>query len=323
LQALGTFAVPTFLFVSGAFLSYASRELSFTFVRTSLGRILWPYVTWSTLVYGLVLVTSDAEPRVSAYVKNLLVGFPYHFVPLLVFWYVTAPFVVRIGRRHGALLLVAIGVYQVLLLALRRPETFGLSGPLPTWMYHLQPSVLSTAMSEWAVYFPLGLVLSLHTVALKPRLRRVRWLALAAVVGLFVAGILDAFEMLRAPWARFAVAVPLMFLLPVVDRNSIPFVRAFEFVGRRSYGVYLAHFFVINAVTLFASTPASGLDRWPLVVYPTLFVSALGGALLLMGLMVRILPSRRAFRYVFGIAPPVDRTRDHQARGGAVRTAGD
>ncbi len=319
LQALGAFAVPAFLFISGAFLSYAAREMSFTFVRTSLERILWPYVIWSTVIYGLVLLMDDVRPQLFLYVKNLLVGYPYHFVPLLIFWYVTAPLVVRIGKRHGVLLLVAIGLYQTFLLALRSPETFGAPGPLPYWMRVFQPSVLSTSMAEWAVYFPLGLVLSQHAAALRPRLRRARWLAVAATAVLFVLGVLNAFEVVDAPWARFAAPVPLMFVLPVVDRNSIPLLRGFEVIGRRSYGVYLAHFAVINVVALLVSRLNLGLDSWPLMVFPMFFVSALGGALLLMDAMTRVGPGRSVYRYVFGIVPPTDRGRRHHRGSADVR----
>ena len=318
LQALGSFAVPAFLFVSGAFLSYAARELSFGFVRASLGRILWPYVIWSTLFYGLVSLTNEVRPSIAVYIKNLLVGYPYHFVPILIFWYVTAPIVVRVGKRHGALLLVAIGLYQTFLLALRWSDMVGAPGPLPDWMHALQPAVLSTSMCEWAIYFPLGLVLSQHAAALTPWLLGVRWLAVGATVGLFVLGILNAFEVMWAPWARFAAPVPLMFLLPVVERGWIPFVRGFEVVGRRSYGIYLAHLVVINLVVLLASWPRLNLDSRPLVVFPTFLVAALGASLLLMNVMTRTLPARSVYRLVFGIMPPVARIRGRRSGSGDV-----
>lgn len=71
LQALGTFAVPTFLFVSGAFLSYAAGQLSFTFIRSSLGRILWPSVIWSLVFHGLVFVTSDVRYPISGTIGSI------------------------------------------------------------------------------------------------------------------------------------------------------------------------------------------------------------------------------------------------------------
>ena len=304
LQALGAFAVPVFLFVSGAFLSYAAGELSLKFIRTNVGRILWPYLIWSAVFFVLVLLTSDVHPPITGFIRNVLVGYPYHFVPLLIFWYVTAPILVRIGRRHGTALLVTVGLYQALLLALRYPAMFGVEGGMPGWLAIVKPPVIFTSMSDWAIYFPLGLVLSMHDRALKARLVRMRWVAVGATAVVFGLGILNAFGIVSAPWARFVAPLPLMFLLPTINRASIPSLRLFEDLGKRSYGIYLAHFVVINLVVFIASRRDIGLDGVPLIVFPSFLIVALGVSLLLMDVMARILPARKIYRYVFGIVPP-------------------
>ena len=94
LQAFGVFAVPAFLFVSGAFLSYAARQMSFTFLRNSIGRIFWPYAIWTAVFFVLVLPAADALPSPAAYFRYILTGYPYHFVPLLLFWYLSSPIVI-------------------------------------------------------------------------------------------------------------------------------------------------------------------------------------------------------------------------------------
>ena len=81
-------------------------------------------------MYAARAARAIPSPR---YLKNLLVGYPYHFVPLLVFWYLATPALVWIGRRRGALLLAGIGAWQAWLLAVRFPEMFGLDGWLPGW----------------------------------------------------------------------------------------------------------------------------------------------------------------------------------------------
>jgi fucose 4-O-acetylase-like acetyltransferase len=302
LQAFGAFAVPAFLFVSGAFLCYAARELSFRFVRTSMGRILWPYVIWSAIFYVIALLTRGEGHTAVGYVKNLLVGYPYHFVPLLLFWYAATPVLVRAARRHGAWLLAAVAAYQLLLLALRFPGVFLSSDVLPPWADRLAPPVLFRPLSDWAVYFPLGLVLSMHQTAIKPYLLRLRGLTVGAAGALFILGILNAFDATHTPWARFLAPVPLMFVLPIIDRSSIPLLRRFEFLGRRSYGVYLVHFALLNLLVLVVVRLR--LDRLPIVVFPTLLLSALGLALVLMDITARSSRAGRAYRYVFGTVPP-------------------
>ena len=303
LQALGAFAVPTFLFVSGAFLAYAGSELSFKFLRANLPRLLWPYACWSAIFYVTAFLINGESYRPLGYIKNLLVGYPYHFVPLLAFWYVSAPVLVRISRRYGPLLLVVIAAYQIVLIAIRFPDVFSLARPLPAWTHRITPPVLFTPLSDWAIYFPLGLFMSLPDSKVKPGLHRWKSLAIGTTAVLFGLGVLDAFKLMPAPWARFAAPVPLMFILPVVERNSIPLLRGFETLGRKSYGIYLAHFVIINLVVA-AARPGLEAIRYPIVVFPVFYLLALGLSLVLMDVVSRTGPGRGAYRYVFGIMPP-------------------
>lgn len=304
LQALGSFAVPAFLFVSGAFLAYAAREFSVTFVRSSLARILWPYIIWSAIFYVLIYLTEGTNYTVRGLVKNLLVGYPYHFVPLLVVWYLATPLLAWMGRRHGALLIAAIGIWQIWLIAIREPEMLGLAGTLPRWAAATAPPIIATSMADWGIFFPLGLVMSLHGATLKPRLERWRLVAILATAGLFGLGLLNAAGYVGAPWARLAAPVPLMFVMPTIDRRSIPLLAWFEWLGRRSYGIYLAHFVVINALVFGLARTSLPLQRLPLLIYPGLLIATLGLSLLLMEALGRLNLGRRIYRHVFGIVPP-------------------
>jgi peptidoglycan/LPS O-acetylase OafA/YrhL len=95
-----------------------------------------------------------------------------------------------------------------------------------------------------------------------------------------------------------------MFLLPTINRASIPFLGYLEDLGRRSYGIYLAHFVVINAAVFGASKSNVRFESIPIVVFPFLFVTALGTSLIMMEAMARIVPARKFYRYLFGIVPP-------------------
>jgi peptidoglycan/LPS O-acetylase OafA/YrhL len=302
LQALGTFAVPAFLFISGAFIAYAARgksSLSLKFIWGSVKHILWPYLIWSLIFYATIFVTRDAQQDVRGYIKDLLVGFPYHFVPLLLFYYLIAPVLVIVGKRFGWLVLLVIGLYQLFLIYALSPQAFGLANA-PGWTWWLTPPVLRTTMADWAIYFPMGLIFSMHNATIKPYLLRFKWVSLAAVILLFILGISNAFGWLAVPWARFIAPVPLMFLLPIIDRNAIPQVQRFEQIGRRSYGIYLVHFIVLDWVLYLIRQLVPGLFDWPVVVYPLLFVVALWLPLMVMDIAARRPSTRKVYRYVFG-----------------------
>ena len=112
LQGFGVFAVPTFLFISGTFVSYAARgrppSLSARFVSRGLAHLLPPYLFWSAVFYLVVMLQFDQAYSPAGYVKNVLVGYPYHFIPLLLLFYLLAPILVRVGRSHWLPLLSII-----------------------------------------------------------------------------------------------------------------------------------------------------------------------------------------------------------------------
>jgi surface polysaccharide O-acyltransferase-like enzyme len=308
LQALGVFAVPAFLFVSGAFLAYAASEYSVALIRANLARLLWPYAVWSIAFYAVLFAVADIRYSAGGYLKNLAVGYPYHFVPLLAFWYLTAPLLVWILRRRAGLFLGGLAAYQILLLAWRFPGLFISGTSLPAWFSMLAPPVLFTPLSDWAIYFPLGLAVGLHATSLKARLERLRPLTLSLALACFLLGLLNAFGIVDAPWARFAAPLPLMLVLPTITRAAVPFVDRLELLGRRSYGIYLAHYLAMFLAVSVAQRAGLRLEGQALVLFPAVLLVGLGAPLLMMRLVGKHGLTRPAYRYVFGaVAPPLRR----------------
>ncbi len=303
LQMLGVFAVPTFLFISGAFVAYAARGKMahpLKFIQHSVSRILWPYLFWSLVYYAAIFFVLDKRFSGPGYVKNLLVGFPYHFVPLIIFYYILSPLLVKIGRRRGLLLLLAVGLYQIFLIFMRNPAWLGSFTP-PGWTRFLIPPVLFNTMADWAIFFPMGLVFSLRNKELRPYLLRFKWVTVGIVVVLFSLAILDnIFGLLNAPWLQHILPIAFMFVLPAINRKSIPLLKQFEKVGKRSYGVYLSHLIVLTLATGLIQTYIPGLGAYPIVVYPLFFIIALGIPMLAMERLARIAQTRKVYKYVFG-----------------------
>lgn len=300
-QALGAFAVPIFFVVSGSFMAYAARSaprLSASFVWKSVRHIVWPYVVWSLLYYVLMAVHQGERYSALGYLKNLAVGYPFHFVPLLIAFYLLSPLLIPLARRFSWLLLAAFGLYQLFLLALREPGLFGFA--FPAQMDVLFPLVLGNPLADWAIYFPMGLVFGLHAARWKPRLLSYRWALVAATILLFGAGLLDVAGWLEVPWARYLCPVPLMFILPTIERKAIPAVGQLETVGKRSYGLYLTHLIVMNLVLIALELIGGQTVVMVVLIFPLLLVAGLLVPMLLMGSFQQRGATRKVYRYVFG-----------------------
>ncbi len=300
LRDLGPCAVPTFLFISGWFFAYSARgkdpKLYWKVVWTGLRHLLWPYLFWSVMFYLIRLERNEVYTPLG-YLKNLVVGYPFHFVPLIAFYYVLSPLLVRLAKRFGFVLVVVIGLYQLILINVVYPGTLGFT--FPGWVNFLAPPVLRLTLAEWAIFFPLGLVYSINSGSMLPWLQRFRWVNLAVTTALFVLSLLDALSVLRFPLAGFIYPLTFTLFVPTVRRDSIPMVRELEKIGRSAYGLYLTNLLVIEVVLLGIHFLVPWVFSYQALLQPILFITGLVGPLLLIK-SVMYLPTRPAYRYVFG-----------------------
>ena len=302
LQGLGVFAVPIFFFVSGSFVAYAAQgdppHLSMKFLLSSLRHIVIPYIIWTLIFYIFIFFYLDEQISSWGYIKSLLVGSPFHFVPLLIFWYILSPLLVRYGRTiYAFILLGVVAVFQLALLNILRPGLLGFH--FPGWMDSLAPPVLRTTLASWAIYFPLGVVVGLNGARYLPWSRKLAWVFGMLTVILFISGLLDALKLIHVPLTRFLCPVPLILMLPGIKRDSIPFARTLERVGRRTYGIYLTHQIVIYIVAEILLVLLPVVAGYPIILSLLLLIVALEVPLLLMEAAGRG-PTKRIYRYVFG-----------------------
>ena len=301
LHQLGIFAVPTFLFISGCFFSYAAQgndpKLSWKVVWVGLKRLLWPCLFWSIVFYIWIHLRWDEVYTPLGYIKNLVVGYPFHFIPLIAFYYVLSPILVRLAKRLGFVLIAVIGLYQLMLLNMVYPGMLGFT--FQTWMDFLAPPVIRSTLALWAIYFPLGLVYSINARSMLPWLQRFRWAILALTIVFFVISLLDLFSVWRFPLASFICPLLFLFFVPTLQRDSIPMVRGLEKIGRRAYGLYLTNLLVLDVVLLGVHLLLPWLFNDQVLLQPILLAVTLSGSLVLMDGVIR-LPTRPMYRYVFG-----------------------
>jgi peptidoglycan/LPS O-acetylase OafA/YrhL len=301
LSQIGVFAVPTFLFISGCFISYSTRgsgsRLPVKIVSSGLKHLLVPYIFWSIIFYLIIYVFHGQAYSLPGYIKNILVGYPFHFIPLMVFYFLLSPIIVLLGKQFGLLILTIIALYQVILLNLEYPGILG--SPSPEWMGFLSPPVLSRTMADWGIYFPLGIIYGLNTHKINPWFNRFKLIFLLVTVILFISNFLMASSVLSFSWIVLLSPITFLFFAATVPRNVIPFVRFFETIGKRSYGLYLTHLIVLDILLIILESISPLLLTNLLFIIPILFILTLAIPVLVMENLARI-PTKGAYRYVFG-----------------------
>jgi len=297
LETLGVFGVPIFLFISGTFAAYAASgkrsQLTFKFLQQSLRHIFWPYILWSILFYVLIFIQYGKKYELLGYVKNLLVGYPFHFIPLLIFFYLLSPLLVRLSQRYSLLLISGIAAYQICLMVL------ALTDGGKTLLKVLAPPVIRNTLTHWAIFFPLGLVYGTRAKSILPCLQKNKLLLLFATVGFFV---LHAFSWRFSSYLSlcgFLSSAAAVLLLPVIDRQSIPQVKLLENLGKRSYGLYLTHLIVLDLALLLIALIKPGLLDYRIVFLPILYIIAIQVPIFIMKGVERF-PARTYYRFIFG-----------------------
>ena len=162
----------------------------------------------------------------------------------------------------------------------------------------------------WAFYFPFGAVCGFHSRRISRWLVRVRWGVFAATVTLGVLTILESEVLNRLTqdvnWgvgssklstSLYAVVFILFFL--ALDRGRVPFARAIEPIGARSYGIYLIHPKVLEFASRLIYHVVPWLLAQQVLLQPVLIALAVGFPLLLMA-GIRKSPAKRFYRSAFG-----------------------
>jgi peptidoglycan/LPS O-acetylase OafA/YrhL len=301
LRTLGVIAVPIFLFLSGGYLAYALQAgrtgQAYRTVVLGLRFILVPYLLWSLVFYGLLVVLQDVRFTLPELFKNLLVGYPYNFIPLLVFYYILAPLLMPVARRFPWILIVAISAYQLFSLAALQSGELGFL--LPGWASRLTLPALRLTIALWGVFFPLGMVYGQHSATLTPRLRTLRPLLLAGAIGAYVLALLHEMSLVRFPLAALLCPVFVVLSMPVLAREWIPFARGLERLGMRAYGIYLTNLILLSLAVAAILAWVPELLQWLLIAVPLL---AAGVIVAQAGLQsgLRKLVGRQGLRWVFG-----------------------
>jgi peptidoglycan/LPS O-acetylase OafA/YrhL len=300
LRLLLTFAGPAFFFISGYFVGITSKgqsKFSWGMVYSRIKLLIVPFIIWTIIRYILL---RDLPENVG----DILT--PYHWIPLLIQFYLLSPIIVWLAKRNWKLMLVAIyllgtfssiAAYQS---AFAGESSAALEASVPNWFF----------LFNLPFWFPFGVVMGLYLVNFKEQLFRYRrpLLAAAVIVGILILVEYTVVDWLNGPawlgpgfsgFTKFPFSLFLILAYLAYDKSRMPVANEVAEIGTKSLGIYLGNipFVYVTAVIMYRVTP--GLLGYQLIYLAILIVVGLGGPLLLMR-AVRLSPVRHQYRVLFG-----------------------
>lgn len=301
IRLLLTFAGPAFFFISGYFIGIAAKgsqsTISWNMVFSRIKQLIVPFFLWTVVRYILL----RDLPRS---IDDILT--PYHWIPLLIQFYLLSPFMVPLAKRNWKLFIFTAGLIGIAGSVLAYMSTFGSSTAkaietgLPNWLF----------LTNLPFWFPFGVVIGLKLTQFKSRLVQVRWLLLAATIVMAVLvlveyGIVDRVtgpEWLGPGFSGFTklpYSLSLILCFLAFEKSRMPLAEEISQIGTKSLGIYLGNIpsVYVAAVLMYRLTP--WILGYQLLYLAILILLGLGIPLLLM-YVVRISPVRYRYRILFG-----------------------
>lgn len=304
IQQLDYFALPAFMFVSGFFAAFAAAgpepKLKWSIVKSRVINLLLPFTIWTIIFF--VLFTRRLPNSLDEILDR------YYYIPLLMQFYLLAPFIVPLAKKRPKLVLAAAVFFELGRFSVRYLQGLNVVFPGQDVIIFLTPRWLFPMLFFW---FALGLVAGFHREPLTEWLARVKWGLLASVIGLGALTMVEYAAFARATgqewlgayfggFSRQAYALVFILCFLAFDNVKIPFSAQLSELGGKSLGVYLAHnrIMYVVAVLMYQQTPSLLGNQF---LYQTiLIVVGLAGSLLLMEAIKKSPPTRPIYRYVFG-----------------------
>jgi probable poly-beta-1,6-N-acetyl-D-glucosamine export protein len=320
IMKLSLFAVPSFLFVSGFFVSIVTRgdqsTLSWKWVRVTLARLLVPYLIWSLATFFINWLQSCLDVctanSLGQYITILLTGKAqdaYWYVVLICQFYLLSPLLVALAKTRLRLLLLIAALAHVCALIV---VYLGLFVDVPRIAYVI---FFDNFFPRDLIYFVFGIAVGFHLTALQQWLARFKWFLLFV---LFISAILSLIEAelfyrilgggynylrhsrggpMTVPMTLYIFMFILCFL--AFENINYPFSRNLYQLGPKSYGIYLIHPIVIQIMPKIFYHLAPWLFAYQILYQPVLITISLGIPLLFMTLVAKS-RIRGIYRYLFG-----------------------
>lgn len=311
-QEFGSFAVPTFMFVTGYFAAYAlgnyRLKRPWPVVLNRIKYLLIPYIIWSAAAFASDSMISERR-SIPRYIRALAIGdaMPaYYFVPVLILCYLLSPLIVRFAISRWRSLLALAFIIQFGRVLTVYPSALGYD---LAWLGFAKrfPPIWSLAGNIF--WFCLGMVFGIHLRSLPERLVHARRLLLVICGVLLIVSVVE-WEVIMylspAVWLGEGRTVTdelyaMSFILLVLSLKStnLKWSKQLNTLSANTYGIYLSHVLVLLFVSKVIYHVAPVLFGLQLLYQMILVLLGIGVPLFLMYLLKHSRGSRY-YRYVFG-----------------------
>lgn len=302
IRQLDSYVIPSFIFVTGAFVGFALSKPQFKskwkIVKTRIGTLIFPLIIWTILRYVLL-------GRLPSSLHEIFLT--YYFLVLVIQFYLLAPLIVPFTQRNWMAAVVAAALINIVSEGLFFLDGFGMHIPS---ISALQPYFPLWFFPRRVFWFVFGIAAYLYKQPFGNWLVRIRWpllvvlivLGLMAVVEYEVVARMTGQSWMGPTFRGFASRLfALFFILTFLSLGDLtfPFSNIFELLGSRSLGIYLANIPSIYVIAVFIYHQTPGILGIQFIYQLILVAAGLLIPLLLMNI-TRKSPLRRTYRYLFG-----------------------
>lgn len=253
-QQIGEIAIPAFLVVAGYSITTAVQRdrstVSWQVVFSRIKSLLIPYLIWSTVVILLNILQGKTYSP-GKLLSMFLMGSTnqvLYFVPLLIQFYLLAPFLILWVKKSWKTALVITLLVQLFVYTLRNPLLFSTGNILgQQWGYLVHKSFLIARI----FWFPLGITIGFHATEFKNWIQPRRWFFVALIPLTIIIGTIEFelyFRNSGLEWLPYEESIldafsgiAVIFSVLAFDIKRLPVPDTVSLLGANSYVIYLTH----------------------------------------------------------------------------------
>lgn len=311
IYVLTLFDVPAFLFASGLFIAYANiggKDIHLSNIGKWIKPLIPPFVIWvtaHTLISWFPILLFPQEGAAGLLPRLLGALNLAYYIPLVVQFYLLAPWISRLAQKHWQCLLFGAAVIQVTSSIIWYLPRLGI--PVGNTIENFS-RVSVFFFWAWAIYFPLGVVWGTYLNKIKPWLDRNRksviiLAVIAAVLAIIEMETLGRFPDLLDP-SQFSLttifySVSFIAFFFSVSERELSCKHQLGDIGLKSLGIYLAHPLVFLTVYRVIKFTIPGMVFYSLAYLPVLFITGFGLPYAL-GVFLSKKSKKYIYRYLFG-----------------------